>query len=779
MKLKKGLFLIAVTTLATLASSALTNSLKEVAASDSAYLTKTLNIGDFCEIESNGEPFYISFNKMQDSGETARFAYVIDELDISDDDLKFNAGFFISDSANINNGYIDASSSESNKNYNSFDEIANLYSDGPADAGDVRYYCFKKDTLCSILPVKELSNVNVIVRDGVSEYGQKTLGSYTDRSISDGCCYGYYFDGAKVKISFLVNFLYPQTNQVVTIHYQNSVNINVNSTQVTPTINSESYTILNNKDSWSLGDKPIYNSSLCYIPFTKITEKGYIVEFDHIEVNQETKNNTLIKDGSHYYLVIKLSSTDTLDVIASKIVANEDDNVQIHDLYDVSNQVKIVYDGKDYYGKSNNGAVGIGNIPNSVNNAFRFKITLSAHHYTKFGIWTSNSGIWSNFGYIIRFGPSKSVFILSGEEEELAKGECSSVVPNATITAVVGIAKLTDANGRWFANRIFVDIDNERVCEYNDYERRTLGSAIIAPYFDIENTKVIFEDYRLNDLVSVSTQENNNVHTNNPTYTLKGEQFIANFSLDEGYKFKTFLCNGVDAINDLEFDNGLYTYKVDNVTTALNFTYTLLSNQSVHLTVSGSVIDPVYTQNPLYGSKPTVSFSLPIGKHPSSVMVNGTEKVEKLSRNGSVYSLDLDCLISDTVVNVSSEDKSYNATAILDENTHASVTFDLTSIPVGGTSRINISIETNYVITDVIISGEAILHTFDGAYYLKNVYSDVSVKVLTKKVETFAVTPLDEFNWPVCTAIIVGSASGVIAIGFVVAGLILRKKGAK
>lgn len=781
-------FIAAINLLPSVGSAYIKNTTSHIASNDS-YHNQTVNIGEYVEIESDGAPFYFSFDKVRSEGnaEAARLCYIIDEFSASDDELKTNAGFFIGDSSHIDNSYKDASGT----NYISFGDTIASTGGAAEDIDSLKYYCFGSGAFTSVIPFNDGKNINVLVRNGLSNYGQITLGDkFNDKSMDDGACYGFYFDGIKVKISFLMTFEYFE--KPLTIHYQDGVKVSINSETVTPTIVSEYYTVKSKTATWTSdpGSYPIYNAGLCYIPFTKNeVDRNLIVQYDHIEINDAVANISFVTDGSSYYLVAKLKSSDTLKVVSFSKVAIEESssNINIYDLYDVSNLTKIdirntrngiVINDDKIYSKDNNGCIGIGNIPNSVNNAFRFNITLSSYHYTKFGIWTSNSGIWSNFGYIIRFGPDKTVYILSGEEEEYAKGACSEVNPGSKISAVVGMAKLYDENNHWFANRIYVDVNGERICEYNDSDRRTFGSAIIAPYFDNES-RVIFEDYRINDLVEVSSDNDSHVHSSNPTYTLKGESFTANFVLDDGYKFKTFTCNGVDILNSLKFNNGCYTYTINNVTGALKFSYTLLSDVSVNLSLNGDVLEPTFNAKPLYGSKPVVSFKMPIGKAPSSIKVNGVEKIQQLGREGSVYSLNLDSIIEDTVINIQSEDKTFVPSISSNSDIHAKINFENTAISIGGSTRIDISTEKGYFIKDVVIEGDATLSTYDGVYFLDNVYSDISVTVLTTKEEAIVIEPIKEFNWTLCISIVLCVISAIVAFVLILLGIKLKKKGVK
>ncbi len=778
MKFKKTLFFLSIIALFSSNLGGISYEPKiAYAQENSDYLSKTINIGEYVSINSSGGSFYLSFNKHQDVGETARFSYIIDQFDVDNDALKNNAGFFLSDASSVAKSYID----DSGTNYKSFADVINDSTLAtPNSVDEIKYACFKEKIFTSILPVAVGSNVNVIVRNGVYDYSQVTLGdNFNDRKIDDGCCYGYYFDGIDIKMSFLLGFLFP--NQSLTIYYRDGVDISVNDEAINPTIKSETFTVLDVKDDsiWSPGSLPFYNSSLAYIPFSKNpVEKGYIVEYDHIEINDQKSSASLISDGSRYYVVCKLSSIDTLNVISSSRVGNEDENVTIHDLYDVSNQVSITYNGNDVFNTSENGKIGLGNIPNSVNNAFRFNITLSSYHYTKFGIWTSNSGLWSNFGYIIRFGPDKHVYILNGEEIEYAKGANDSVVPGNTFSVVVGLCKISDENNHWYANRIYVDINGERTVEYNDFERCSLGSAIIAPYFDALNLTVTFKDYRLNELVKVNYENNEHVQTNSPSYVLKGQPATFSFKLDEDYKFNTFKCNGEDILSKLTLVNGIYIYiyEVDNDDSAIDFSYTLIDNVSVSLSLSGSFVEANYDTNPLYGSRPTISFTLLDGKSPSSIKVNGIEKVESVYRYNKIYHLDLDALTDDTIVNIECEDKNYAVTYLNNDNSHVTVSFEKELVPIGGSTRINIVLEYGYLIDNLQIEGEATLFTYGGAYFIEDVYSDIKVNITTKKEEEIANEPVNEFDWATCVSIIIYSLSSVVFVALLVSSLILRKK---
>ncbi len=738
-----------------------------------SYHAQTINIGSHYRIESDGAPFYIAFGKARTEFETSRFSYIFDEISFDSADLD-KAGLFVSNASDIASSY----DSKETKSFEAALEEAYVKDGATVTWEDYRQdrtsFMFKTGIFYSILFYKEseTSVTQPILRDNVVNYSQGGFGDFVD---DEGLSarYGYYFDGAKVTLSFLATFLY---GDGCTLYYQDGVTVTSDEEIVAPTIETEDYEIFNG-DLGDPGSQPIYNNSLCYIPFAKKPEpEDTTIEFDHIEISGQRRDDIAFKqDGSRYFIATKLSADDTLKIVTTKKVVHEDKNVTIHDLHDVSGQTEMAFNELKQEG------IGVGNIPNEVNRAFRFVLNTpkldgsawNGEKQTKFGIWSSNNSLWSNFGYIIRFSQGV-VTILTGEEVTLARAESDSITSRSSLIIVVGLVKASDETGHWFANRVYVDVNDVRVAQYDDTERKSLGSVITGPYIGEAGGEVSFEDYRKDSLLKVRDLSNNeHVKASLPSYAIKGEVLNASFVLEDGYKFLSFAVNGIDALSQLTYSDGVYSLEIDEVSSAIDVTYALLADVHLSLALEGDVIDTVYDSFPLYGSRSVIQFSLAKGKVPSSVLVNGTEAITSLKRTGKVFSLRLSPLTEDTTIAVTSAEKQYSVSLSKQEE-HSSIKLSSSSVPAGDGLSFEVMLDEGYLLTGVSIEGDAVLSSSNGTYYLDEVYGDVAIALSVKKQEDEAVMPSE--NSMVWLAYVLYAIAGAVLIGFGVYAIVTIKR---
>ncbi len=414
---------------------------------ESEYSSIAIVKGKHYRIESNGEAFYISFGKTKNADETARFSYIFDEFSFSGDDLG-KAGLFASSKSDADISY----DLDEKKDFKTI-----LEGSYPANSDVTRDEWVSSRTLAasrtnvfySLLFYKssETSQAEAIIRDNVYKYQNMGFGKYDDTNGMDGC-YGCYFDGASVTLSFLATFTYGSD---FTLHYKSGVNVVVDEETVSATLDAEDYELLD-EPIGDCGGQAIYNRSLCFFPLKEKPEPDDMtVEYDHIEINGiPDENLSFISDGTRLYLITKLNDGDIVKIATKKKAASEDKNVQIHDLLEVAGVTEASFT------ELHNAYQGLGNIPNEPNHAFRFVLNTpkvasgkwNGEKQTKFGIWISNSSFWSNFGYIIRFIEGR-VEILTGEEVALAMAESEVIAPSSSLGVVVGMAKITDgaANG--------------------------------------------------------------------------------------------------------------------------------------------------------------------------------------------------------------------------------------------------------------------------------------------------------------------------------------------
>lgn len=700
-------------------------------------------------LKSDGSPFYISFGRQEgrSSGEVARVSWVMSEIKTEADGTeKASFGTFCSSKAEIASGW-------------GQDKAA-------ADEEDVAYISVENN-FYNLIVYKDgaSSAADYIVRSGIYDYDQKSMGNYSDGADSR---YGFYFSGVKVEMTFLVTFVFASD---FTLYYSEGVTVTECADKMNPPpeVVFENASPVLNASPYELLRHPIYNKKICFIPFMiNVSDSETLVYyFDEVTLNGENYDSAVKRDGSAYYLVCALTSEDKLVVsCGSRIISF--DEAEIYDLIDVSEKKSITFS------ELRRDDLVIGNIPNRPNTAFRFKyITPSASSWSggeinKFGIWTSNDSIWSNFGYIVTFY-NNTVRILSGEEVEYASGSNINVKPNNTIETVIGLKKGYDEKGNYIFNRIYVEVNGAEVVHYDDYVRSTLGSAIVGPYLDSAAGKCTIENaYDVYELADASRAEG--ITAGFARYVKSGGNAVVCFAESEGRRLSFVKLNGEDVTDRLAESGGVKILTIEGISEDCELSYGAEVAFCAVRVEETAGVSPEYPSIVKYKGRAEILFTLKKGLVLSSVTVNGEDFTDGLNVENGVWRLMVPEVKEDMVVAPTTEEKSFSLSVEKADN--AAVTLVTENVRAGTDGAFTVSPSEGYKISAVYANGE-IMENTDGVYYVEFVYDDVRIKVETIRYEEFVVPGGSVKKGGPGTGLIVGVTAGCIAAAGAVAAVVI------
>lgn len=704
-------------------------------------------------VKSDGAPFYFSFGRQDGraSGEVARVSWVMSEIKTETDETgKASFGTFCSSKEEIASGY-------------GQDKAV-------ADEEDIAYISVKNN-FYNLIVYKNGPNseANYIVRSGIYDYDQKSLGNYSDGADSR---YGFYFTGVKVEMTFLVTFVFASD---FTLYYSEGVTVTEYAEKMNPSpeVVFENASPVTAASQYELLRHPIYNEKVCFIPFEieRSESETEVYYFEGITLNGEKLNSSIKKDGGVYYVVCELNSEDKL-VVSCKSRSVSFDAAEVYDLIDVSGRKSITFS------ELKRGNVGIGNIPNRPNTAFRFKYltpkftSWSGSEINKFGIWTSNKSIWSNFGYIVTFY-NNTVRILSGEEVEYASGNNANVKPNSTIEVEIGLKKGYDEKGNYIFNRIYVKVNGAEVVYYDDYVRSTLGSAIVGPYLDSAAGKCTIENaYDVYELVDASHAEG--ITAGFARYVKAGGNAVVCFAESEGRRLSFVKLNGEDVTDRLAESGGVKTLTIEGISEDCELSYGAEAAFCAVRVEETAGVSPEYSSIVKYKGRAEILFTLKKGLVLSSVTVNGEDFTAGLNVENGVWRLVVPEVKEDMVVMPTTEEKSFSLSVEKADN--AAVTPVTESVRAGTDGAFTVSPSEGYKISAVYANGE-IMENTDGVYYVQSVYADVRIEVESVRYEEFVVSGEDLEKGGPNVGFIIGITAGCIAaVGAVAAIVIVIKK---
>lgn len=698
--------------------------------------TMALKEKSYYEISSNGDPFYLSFGVSKNgedyntSLELCRFSYILKEAVFTDNEDS-KVGSFVSESSTI-------------------DSFASLGGLSPW-SDDAISLLSSTDTFMSFLAYRSSESAEettFIGRKGVDTYTQTSGGSFKTGAVNKNYRFGIYFSNVKINLSFISLY---QHGEDFILHYASGVTVKENSTEIAPTVNVGSNVTLYTKE----GDDEIVNGSLFYEGYSYIvfqikeSDPETMVTLDTIKINNvESPDIDVKKDGVIYYFAFVLKASDTVSITSSSKTISLEKNIAIYDLADVTGEKTVSFS------KLQQSGVGLGNIPNTPNTAFRFLFHTPVSGWygeaqTKFGIYSNNASLWSTFGYILRMYRG-NVSLLSGEEVLLASTDDASIKAATTLKIEIGLKKVYAENSHYFANYLYVNVNDATLASYVDEKLSALGSVITVPYIGNANGYCSFEDTRGDALATITNASAaiEGLTASYPHCFSKGEEVKIDLAPAQGYEIISFKVNDIETA--LIRNGGVFVATLSAPTSDLTISYLLSPNATRNLTVAASDdYTASYSTSIVYGAPADIVFTPKVGKAFSGVSVKDgsaspVENLGNLIRNGNKFTLHLGLMYEDIEVSASLVDASYSATMDSSAENY-DVSFSSSTVKAGASLSFQVRAKDGYEISWVYINDE-LAEATNGSYLIDNVYTNIVVKAVVKQAEAAPETKAKEDN---------------------------------
>lgn len=715
----------------------------------STYSTILVKEKSYYEVSSDGSPFYLTFGAPSGvtSLEMCRFTYMMKSVEYSKVG-ETSCGSFISDTTNISS--LDSITSRS------------PWSD------DAINYLATPNTAVSLLAFRASETADTtsyIIRRGIDSYTQTPGGDFKNAINSDSQ-YGLYFSGLKVSFSFISLYEYGSN---FTIHYTSGVSVKETSSQIAPTINVDSNIALYSKDGHEAINGSLFFDGYSLVAFKmKESTPENIITFDGVKVNGTANNDIKInQDGDIYYFGLELKNDDVVKLSTVTKTIRIDKDVKIYDLADIAQEKKVEFTELQQSGKA------LGNIPNKPNTAFRFLFHTPASGWTgeaqtKFGIYSNNSSLWSNFGYIVRIREG-NVALLTGEEVLLSSLDDTGIASSSTLKVEVGLKKIYDTSDHYFANYLYLNINDVLKVSYSDSNLSALGSLITKPYIGDKNGLCSFEDVRKDTLGEIKdVSKLTGVSLSYPRYFEKGQDVKVTLVPEKGYKILSFKANGTDVA--LTRSGNSFTATLLAPSSDVAISYSLLPNATSSLKVDISDdYSASYSSSIAYGDTATILFTPKRGKAFTSVLVTeegspAKDLLTSLVRDGAQFSLRLEPMFGNINVKATLKDASYKISED-SANAHAKTTFSETEAKAGDSLSFFVTAEEGYKVQAVYVNG-VLASESNGAYGVDYVYEDIVIKVDAIKDNAYVASPSKENNVLGIVLMSVGGSLLAIVVAF-------------
>ena len=721
------------------------------------YRTTDVEVDTLYEVESDGAPFYLSFSRMAGAtnAELARFTYALKEANLASLDGG-EIGLFVSDKSHVN----------------SYDSLLNRYVLEGSALDEIK----RTNRVTSLISFAySSSNTGFIVRNGIADYTQAGCGEYHGTN-DDDTRYGIYFSGIKGTVSFLSLF---KNGLSYTLHYATGVTVTTEDDDgLDADIEVSDGVSLYNGQANEMLRHSYFFKDYSFVAFqVEASSREAYIAFDGVYVNDLPFEGTVTADNGIYYFGITLQESDRLSLRAKRVAVTSETDVDVYHLADVAGKKLVSFT------QPQNATYGLGNLPNRPNTVFRFllhtpKAPWLVQNGTKFGLFSSGSSLWSNFGYVVNFY-NGHVSLLTGEEIKLGQGDSTLIQPDSTLLIELGLVQSYDEAGYYFADCLYASVNGTVVAVAYDTRRQTLGSVITGPYFDNSDGACSFEDDR-GDALKTITDVSTDSHASSsfPTYVEQGNTYRISLLPDEGYGIEHFLVNGEDKTSSLIRKDDTYIYE-STMEGDVSFSYTTipLSTQQIHLANNGDYLRVICPETVMDGDSLTVSLSLSRGKRFSSMMVEQNGKSEdlisSLQRDGKNFLLTLPSVTSDVTITPSIEEGKVHLVSA-SENTHCTIKLFSEEAGYGEEIAFQVKPEEGYAISGVSLSSGDLE---DHGWYFKatNLFEDADIAVETTPL---AVEASQETNssTPIWTLVFV-IVSALLFVGSLVLFFLRRKKG--
>lgn len=647
-------------------------------------------------IKSNGGSFWFSMSSVGNEYERARLSIALFDLINKNIDEQASVSAFSATEADCKDNKI--------KN---FSQLSN----------DQRKFLLSNNSVYNFILIKNSQSFEMLYRKGAVSYINSTSSKLSDNEV-----YGLYFSNVKTEFSFLVNYL---SDSNITFYYDENVECEICREQISPNINYENVELYTSSGILH----SVFNRKISFIPFiiNKPISDKEIIDFNGIYINGEKLSESNIVNDTVNYMIYKLKDGDNVNFSTAKFSVDYDyNNVQVHNLYEIAGCKEIAFNGLHQTSP-------IGNIPNKVDNAVTFKlhapVSWTAGKASRFGLFTNNYMLWSNFGYIFTFYQD-TVEIKSGEEVLLSSGKCQTLKGNSINMVEIGITK-GYVEGVYRFNRIYAKVGGELVVYYDEFDKRgSLGSAFVGPPLDYLDAACSISDVRDYFEIKDITQSNN-IALDFDKYVQPNSTVRINIIEKEGCKLTNLYINDVDVTNLIKSDGNLKYVEV-NISQDSNIRYEFTTNNYVSVSIlEGANCSSNYEQKVLYNSNCEIKLFPRQGYFFESVLVNDVDYTDKLVCKDNVFVLSLPLLKADINVVLNMEEKEF---AVKDgEHQNAEIVYAAKSIKSGKTLIFAVVLDNGYKISGIYVGPYKVKVNDDGTFYIENIYSDIEINIYTEK----------------------------------------------
>lgn len=658
-----------------------------------------LNAGVSYTVKTNGGSFWLSFGETGNDYERARVSFILSDCTVFSES---------------NDSYVAAfSSSEQNCKNNNISSVKEL-------SADQKRFLSSPNYIYSVILTSSSSNYSMLYRRGVANF---ISADYT--GLEQNEVFGIYCFNLDMEFSFLVDYLFGSN---ITLYYESDVVVEVYDKTISVSLDKENITLYNSTGIL----REIYNEKVSVIPFyvNEPSNDKEVIKFSGIMVNGNRVADSCIINDAVKYFVYPLKEGDLVEFNTSRFNVDYNyEDVSVYDLFDISGEKSISFNetGKNYP---------IGNVPNKPNTAFRFKLkspslSWGPERATKFGLFTNNYMIWSNFGYIIAFY-SGNVVIKTGEEVQLATGSCADLRVNSENNIEIGAMK-GYKNGIYNFNRIYVKVNDIFICFYDEFETRgSLGSAVVGPVLDFADASCLIKDVRDYYIVSDGTKSDG-ISIDFKRFVEPNTSIQITIFEKRGTKLSKIFINGIDKTNSL-FKEGLYLYLDVLVDSNTVITYELINDVSRNIFVENiqkATVD--YSNSVLYHGNSIVKIHVSEGYSLKSLIVNGIEKIDETVYVDGEYVFYLNLVEDDIQIRGTTEKTSYNISIAKEENCEVILTSSI--VESGKKVVFAVKPNTGYKISEVFIEGYILKSNSDGSFYIDSIRSDVLITAIAIQLD--------------------------------------------
>lgn len=685
-------------------------------------------------IEGTNGAFYIVFERREASknnratGELGRLEYFINDVEYEkNDDLSVN---FVG---------IEKSMIGTGLSFNSYSHL---------DESEARHFLLTEKCLNTMLIVKDSANSNsrILVRDGVTNYSQKSLIAISGDT--KDYVYGIYVTGFTGRFTFEPIYSFDQN---IYIAYDEGISIS-NDDYIDFTVEYEN---CNQGETTIHYEEKKYRHMQMVMSGVISNNPNQASMFKELYVNDQTVDYILRGDDGKNIYYLDLKDGDNVK-IQYEIVDIEVEEAKVYNFYDVTGVKSITFEEESVN-------YPIGSINASVNTALRLRYTAPNTQFVrtygwgvgqinKISIFAENY-FWSLSGYIISFygNTSQKIRILSGQEEPLSYASCSDIDIGTTNEIEIGVVKgyvLKDGGKSWAFNRVYVNVNGRLACFYNDFNKRNLGNSLYGPYLEPNVGRYgtcTFFDAR--DLCHVEEEDDldSNVTLSYSKYIEKGTDLKIVVNEIGGHIIKDFYVNGEDVTDKITIDGVKKYINIEKVSDDLVLSYSTSSGIYLKTNILSNGNNKVFVYNEdsiPYGQTVSLKMHVERGYVISSLIINGVEMKDSIVAYEDYIICPLSSVKEDLNINIQVQEQVFTLRGEID---HGYVRILTPLIQAGTSASFMVTVDEGYKVTSVLVNDE-IVDCVNDVFIINNVTEDLYAVIKTEvvKEEIFANTDSGE-----------------------------------